>query len=171
MAETAQENGSCLEEDFKKGKKKNWQGNFVPNLFDFAQTLASQYLDETPCCHGYHIWDWYFGNHFSSQKKTTLQVEYKGISSFLRLAPIQVLDFDAATLCLSKLPEGDRTDEPRRTVVERPAGQPRSCLGRVQEVPKHKLSPITTTAGAGSAPFLGVQPATATACFLHLRKP
>jgi hypothetical protein len=30
MAETAQENGSCLEEDFKKGKKKTGRGTSYP---------------------------------------------------------------------------------------------------------------------------------------------
>ena len=78
---------------------------------------------------------------------------------------------DAEVLCLNQLLEGDRTHEPRRAVVECSAGDPGGGLGRVEEVPKQKLATVTAVAGARTAPFLSVQPATATARTFHLCKP
>jgi len=59
----------------------------------------------------------------------------------------------------------------RWSIIEDKARKLVSSLGRVQEVPEEVLAAIIAAVGAGDAPSLSVEPATTTACALHLLQP
>jgi len=78
---------------------------------------------------------------------------------------------DVGVLCLNELLDADGTDKLRWTIIEDKARKLVSSLGRVQEVPEEVLAAVTAAVGAGDASSLSIEPATTTACALHLLQP